>query len=184
MMPTDFPRAPQNALLKTLEEPNPTSLLILITHDAAALFDTLHSRLQRVPFSLVAAEEMRTLGTLKPENDFLLALGRPGLIKAALMDTEAFGDKKDFLERLSRLGDMTVSERFRLAEDMSKESALVPELLLWLAAMVREKGRITSAPHREATYFFLEALLETESLLRGTQANTRLQLEKLFLKAS
>lgn len=172
----------QSALLKTLEEPNETSILILITHDAAALLDTVHSRLQRISFSLVPAEEMRMLGVLDQENQFLFAFGRPGIIQMALQDTEGFSSMKVFLERLSRLRQLSLAERLRLAEDLAKESDLVIRLLEWLVAIVRKEAQ-NDAVSIQTTYFFLEALRNTQHILRSTQANTRLQLEKLFLNA-
>jgi DNA polymerase III delta prime subunit len=49
----------QNCLLKTLEEPPPDSLLILVTSDRHALFRTIVSRCQSVAFGRLGAAEMR-----------------------------------------------------------------------------------------------------------------------------
>ena len=174
----------QNALLKTLEEPNETSVLILVTHDAAALLDTVHSRLQRVPFSLVAKEEMLALGTLRPEDQSLFSFGRPGIIGMALRGTEEFSATKVFLRRLSNLQELSVSDRLRLAEDLSQEGAPVTRLLEWLLSVAHESTRNESSRVRiRMTYSFLEDILKVQRVLRGTQANVRLQLEKLFLGA-
>ncbi|MBP7811304.1 MAG: hypothetical protein KA054_00450 [Candidatus Moranbacteria bacterium] len=175
----------QNALLKTLEEPNETSILILVTHDAAALLDTVHSRLQRVPFSLVHKKEMTGLGTLDHEDHFLLSFGRPGIVAKALRDTEEFSTTKGFLRRLSNLRELSISERLLLAEDLSRESVLVTGLLEWLISLVRQGAQ--DEVHQDqipATYRFLENIVKVQRVLRGTQANVRLQLEKLFLSAS
>ncbi len=172
----------QNALLKTLEEPNATAILILITHDAAALLETVHSRLQRISFSLVPEEEIRTLGALDQENQFLFAFGRPGLIQMALEDTREFSSMKVFLERLAQLRHLSLSERLHLAEDLAKESDLVIRLLEWLVALVRNEA-LSDTANLQPNYFFLEALKNTQHILLSTQANTRLQLEKLFLSA-
>jgi hypothetical protein len=48
----------QNCLLKTLEEPPPDSLIILVTHDRHALFPTIVSRCQVVGFERLKADEM------------------------------------------------------------------------------------------------------------------------------
>lgn len=173
----------QNALLKTLEEPNETSVLILVTHDATALFDTIHSRLQRINFSVVPEEEMLELGILSRENQFLLAFGRPGIVSMALQDSAWFSERKAFLERLSQLGQLSLPERLRLAEDLASEGTLILPLLEWLVPTLRVGARGTSVSHIQVTYGFLEELLKTQRILRGTQANMRLQLEKLFLKA-
>ena len=176
----------QNALLKTLEEPNETSILILVTHDAAALLDTVHSRLQRINFSLVPGEEMQILGALDQENWFLYDFGRPGIIQMALQDAAEFSGMKVLLARLSRLGQLSLSERLHLAEDLTKEGSSTIRLLEWLASSVRKEAQndIVDNMKIQATYSFLEALKNTQHILQSTQANTRLQLEKLFLKAS
>lgn len=48
----------QNCLLKTLEEPPPDSLIILIAHDEHRLFPTIVSRCQTVRFERLSSEEM------------------------------------------------------------------------------------------------------------------------------
>ncbi|MDO8525800.1 MAG: DNA polymerase III subunit delta' [Candidatus Omnitrophota bacterium] len=48
----------QNALLKTLEEPFSESILILIAESPGALFPTIQSRVQRVRFFPIAANEI------------------------------------------------------------------------------------------------------------------------------
>lgn len=172
----------QNALLKTLEEPNETSVLILVTHDAAALLDTVHSRLQRVLFSPVTEEEMAELGPLDHADRFLLSFGRPGIVVKALRDTEGFSTMKTLLRRLVNVRELSVSERLRLAEDLARESTSVSELLEWLAFSVRKRAYEEGYDRIRGIYRFLEDIVKAQRVLRGTQANVRLQLEKLFLR--
>lgn len=172
----------QNALLKTLEEPNETSVLILVTHDAAALLDTVHSRLQRVLFSPVTGEEMTGLGSLDHADRFLLSFGRPGIVVKALRDTEGFSTMKTLLRRLVNVRELSVSERLRLAEDLARESTSVSELLEWLAFSVRKRAYEEGYDRIRGIYRFLEDIVKAQRVLRGTQANVRLQLEKLFLR--
>lgn len=49
----------QNALLKTLEEPPPGTVLILVTSNEARLLPTIRSRCQRVRFGLLDPDAMR-----------------------------------------------------------------------------------------------------------------------------
>ena len=172
----------QNALLKTLEEPNETSVLILVTHDAAALLDTVHSRLQRVLFSPVTEEEMAELGPLDHADRFLLSFGRPGIVVKALRDTEGFSTMKTLLRRLVNVRELSVSERLRLAEDLARESASVSELLEWLAFSARKRAYEEGHDRVREACQFLEDIVKAQRVLRGTQANVRLQLEKLFLR--
>src|SRR2546423_2892178 len=46
------------ALLKTLEEPPPHAVLLLVTPTPSALLETIRSRLQPIPFRLVARAEI------------------------------------------------------------------------------------------------------------------------------
>jgi len=74
----------QNALLKTLEEPPPHVVFILVSADADRLLETVRSRCRRVDFGLVAAKEIEA-GLSERGSDAeqaavlaRLAAGRPG----------------------------------------------------------------------------------------------------------
>ena len=54
-------REAQNALLKTLEEPDVHKLLILITHEADRLLPTIQSRSERSLFNFVSQGEYTQL---------------------------------------------------------------------------------------------------------------------------
>ncbi len=98
-----------NALLKTLEEPPPTSCLVLIASDPAALLPTVRSRCRLVPFHPLPVprlaahlERARSL----PEADARLVAklsgGRPG--RALAFDLEAFrAEREALLEVIERL---------------------------------------------------------------------------------
>jgi hypothetical protein len=87
--------ATQNALLKTLEEPAPGSVIILVTGNEERLLPTIRSRCQRVAFGPLSPEEMtRWLkksgldlsGLDGPVKDWLLSFagGSPGLATLAV----------------------------------------------------------------------------------------------------
>src|SRR3972149_5064453 len=46
----------QNVLLKTLEEPNTTSVIILVTHEIGVILPTILSRVEKVRFDYVSVE--------------------------------------------------------------------------------------------------------------------------------
>jgi DNA polymerase-3 subunit delta' len=71
----------QNAILKTLEEPAPGTVIILVTSSEDRLLPTIRSRCQRVAFSPLADEEMRI---------WLASTGR-----------EVSGEERDWLLRSS-----------------------------------------------------------------------------------
>jgi DNA polymerase-3 subunit delta' len=53
--------AAQNALLKTLEEPRPGVVLVLVTHRSDALLPTIHSRCTRLRFCALELEDCRRI---------------------------------------------------------------------------------------------------------------------------
>lgn len=77
-----------NALLKTLEEPPPTSTLILLTRDPEQVLPTLLSRCQIVRFGLVSSEKIATVLVsqmeVEPEVARRVALHANGRIGEAL----------------------------------------------------------------------------------------------------
>jgi DNA polymerase-3 subunit delta' len=115
-----------NALLKTLEEPPPTSHVILITSRPAMLLPTIRSRCQAIRFSpLTTAEIEQHLLKNKlatPAEAGLRARAGNGSIGRALEgDLESFKERRDaMLEVLTALavtGDH--SRLLRLAEEMN-----------------------------------------------------------------
>jgi DNA polymerase-3 subunit delta' len=80
----------QNAILKTLEEPAPGNIIILVTSSEDRLLPTIRSRCQRIGFSPLDDEALRIwlaasgLGVTGEERDWLLrsADGSPGRLKS------------------------------------------------------------------------------------------------------
>ncbi len=72
----------QNALLKTLEEPSPRTVLVLVTARPSALLPTLRSRCQRIEVarpenSLALCWLTETLGSVPPSRLLVVAGGSP-----------------------------------------------------------------------------------------------------------
>jgi DNA polymerase-3 subunit delta' len=83
-----------NALLKTLEEPPPTSHIVLITSRPSGLLPTIRSRCQTIRFAPITAEELEKYlvknGKRAGEEARLaaqLASGRPGVALGLNLDT-------------------------------------------------------------------------------------------------
>jgi len=82
--------AGQNALLKTLEEPAPGTVLILVTSSESRLLPTIRSRCQRVAFGPLSDDEMRAWAEgagFTNGRALELAAGRPG----AAVEADATG---------------------------------------------------------------------------------------------
>lgn len=88
-----------NAMLKTLEEPPGTSLIVLITSKPYALLDTIRSRCLMLSFAPLTAEEIEAhlRATGKPEADLhlLARLARGSIGHALEIDLAAYREKRD-----------------------------------------------------------------------------------------
>jgi len=132
-----------NAFLKTLEEPPPSVVLLLVTAREEALPATVRSRCRRVAFRLMAmADVERALvegWSAVPEKASLLARlsgGRLGWGIASLEDENLLSAREAALEEVQRLAAASVSERFayagRLGYPFSRERDSVYAVLdLW-----------------------------------------------------
>ncbi|HMG73400.1 MAG TPA: DNA polymerase III subunit delta' [Pyrinomonadaceae bacterium] len=96
-----------NALLKTLEEPPPTSHLILTTSNPTALLATIRSRCQIIRFAPIEADEVEKFLVeqkhLPAEDARLLARTAQGSIGRALSgDVETYRERRDRMLELLR----------------------------------------------------------------------------------
>ncbi|MDD2766704.1 MAG: AAA family ATPase [Candidatus Moranbacteria bacterium] len=179
----------QNVLLKTLEEPNPSAVIILVTHQIGNIIPTILSRIERVRFSYVSPEDMQSgLASVVERNKetviapFFFTLGRPGMILRLLSHPEKFVGEQEKLSRLFRLTSLSLGERLVLAEELAKN---VPETIhlleWWLPGLYRQALKGENIPQTKRFFLLLETVEQALSLLRNTQSNARLLLEKLFL---
>lgn len=180
----------QNALLKIFEEPNRTSVLILVASRRGKLRDTIFSRAFRVEFSLVpesvlsdGAKKYFPSEKLKDLEPFFFSLGRPALVVSALEDSDRFSEKRELLRNLFSLSKLSISERLSLSERLSDESLPdVPTLLEWWVAGLRSMRRDEKDERTLSRYYgFLEKIEESVRMLRDTNANPRLVLDRLLL---
>ena len=179
----------QNVLLKTLEEPESTAIIILVTHEIGSLFDTLLSRVERVRFDFVPEEEIvketehlfptAEKGAVAP---FFFSLGRPGMIVRAKTDPESFQGEREKLASLFRLSTLSSQERLALAEKLGTDVPGAIRLLEWWLPGLHTQALKINELKKAARYFeLLEEAEQTLRLLKTTQSNARLLFEKLFL---
>lgn len=114
-----------NALLKTLEEPPPQVMIILLTSQEGALLPTILSRCRRLelkpmPFSEIANELVETHSLDREEAEMLarLSLGCLGWAISAAGDPSIMEKRKEELERISGLSVSGLEERFGYASDL------------------------------------------------------------------
>jgi len=179
----------QNVLLKTLEDPNATSVIILITHEIGSIIPTILSRVEKVRFNYVPAEEITSdanfVSSKKQKQDlspFFFSLGRPGMIFRAESNPEIFTEERKKLEKLFKLSSLGLYERLQLADELSKNVPKCIRLLeWWMPGLHNQAVKRDNVQYTTRFFEFLERAEKTLVLMKTTQSNTRLLLEKLFL---
>ncbi len=197
----------QDAILKTLEEPPPFAIIILLANTTESTLATIQSRCQVVYLRPVASDTIRDTLIERfgsdPEKASVLARlsgGRMGWAISAAQDEGILDQRAKALEMLEGALGNSRKDRFKLAEDLSKDKlALRPLLELWqtywrdlllmtlnspvkpvnvdrLTQLERFSRRLDSAGVERA----LKTTQEAMRLLE-TNANVRLLLEVLML---
>jgi DNA polymerase-3 subunit delta' len=201
----------QNALLKTLEEPPPHVVFVLVTANADRLLETVRSRCRQVDFGLVAAQEIEAglieRGTDAEQAGLLarLAAGRPGWALEATAAPALLAKRGEALDVAHSLAGMDLADRIDLAEKLSaafkRDRAAVDETLAqwlgwWRDVVLTQSGAgdaIANLDRREEiaadadrhdraqVTAFIEALRETRQHLRAN-VQSRIALDALMLR--
>ncbi|RMG74133.1 MAG: hypothetical protein D6711_09715 [Chloroflexi bacterium] len=200
------PRA-QDALLKTLEEPPPYAILILLAESTENLLSTITSRVQTIYLRPVEAAVIRDTLIQHYHTDEETATllgrfsgGRIGWAIQAAQDPTILEQRTQALDLLDGIIRANRIERFHIADDLSKDKlALIPLIDLWLTYWRDLLLMIEGSPvkvcniDRQATLEqfayqitradVLKAIRATQTFQRqlGISLNLRLALEVLFL---
>ncbi len=154
----------QNALLKTLEEPNEKVILLLTAETPEQVLPTIVSRCETLrlrPAPLPAlAQALQQRWSADPEQARLLAHisgGRTGAARQLLQDPQRLEQRRAWLDAHLELMREPLSERFAYAEALTKEkdrslqrAALLDWLSLWRDVMLQAAG--ASAPLSNLDY--------------------------------
>jgi DNA polymerase-3 subunit delta' len=168
----------QHALLKTLEEPNSTSIVILLTANISKILPTIRSRCRQIVFTLVDEVELvRALtgrGSGNSQEISSLAMGRPGVAIRCIEDESFLERLRETREIFQNFSQLTTSERLKIGEGMARN---VPQgiqklqLLLWLEQSGGEKASAEK----------LKTIQKGIDLLSSTNANPRLAIENTLI---
>ena len=170
--------AAQNALLKILEEPNPTTIIILVTSNEDKILPTVKSRCQMINFGLVDDAEMLECF---PQNLVSLSAGRPGLVKIMGENEDEMVFRSEAISNLNKIISGSLNEKLLLAEQISKDMSKTSDLLnFWLWEM-RKKALVSEESERKNIYAGMEKIQKSLETLKNTNANGRLVLETLFM---
>jgi DNA polymerase III subunit delta' len=146
----DMNRNAANALLKILEEPPKSALLMLVSHNPGRLLPTIRSRCRKLPLKpLAEAEVVRLIGRYRPDIGYddgrALARLAQGSIGRALDLAGAGGLDlyRTLLKFLDRLPELDAVALHAFADKLARAEAedtyrTITELLTqWLARMIR-----------------------------------------------
>jgi DNA polymerase-3 subunit delta' len=115
-----------SVILKTLEEPNPTSLLILLAPSTDSVLPTITSRCQVLNLRPVSSQVLtealiaRGVGAERAELLARLARGRPGWALRAVEDSALLEERAQRLDELEQLLAANRTRRFEYADSLSK----------------------------------------------------------------
>lgn len=206
----DFERArgqAQDAILKTLEEPPPYAVIILLAGSTEQTLSTIISRCQVVNLRPVATETIHDVLVQQygadDEHATLLARlssGRIGWALEAQQQPEILQQRDTALDLLENVLRMNRAARFDLAGDLSKDKNALPPLLelwqtYWRDILLHASGSPVKPANSDRTSNIerlmynlseddaLQGLKSTRKLLEqlATNINLRLAVEVMML---
>ena len=148
--PDTMKKEPANALLKTLEEPPPNTVIILVTSNPSSLLPTILSRCRVVRFVPMAPAELAKLleteRSFTPEEALLaatLAEGRPGAALGDMAHEKEVDNEAHHL--LSNLLQMKPADVIQVAESWRERRDDIPLLFHRMCETLRFATRATTA---------------------------------------
>jgi DNA polymerase III subunit delta' len=189
--------AAANAILKTLEEPPPSTIIVLVSDRPAKLLPTIRSRCRQLPLPMpppdLALAWLKEQGTADAETVLALACGAPLLARELAGPEEAELRRRLFAE-LSRPGGADALQ-FAATIDRSALERTIHWLQTWVHDLVRVKAGgkarhhadLAAAVHAKARTAELEALFALDRELAAARRlaahplNPRLVAEHLLM---
>lgn len=181
----------QAALLKTLEEPLPRRLFVLVTDAPGALSGTIRSRSVALAFHLLADADMAPLSSAVPPGRraelLALAAGRPGVLARFMAEPQLLSTLRAERENFARLRRADLSFQFTFAASDSREAGRLEEFLAFLARELRAELLASfrarpPAPGDRERPAALRAVLRAAALLASLPVNRRLVAGQLFFE--
>lgn len=200
----------QDAILKTLEEPPPYAVLILLANNTENTLATIQSRCQAVYLRPVAADTIQTIlierfGTVDEKAALIARLsgGRIGWAINAAHDETVLQQRSDGINVLEQMLVQTRRERFAIADDLAKGKDKAPLIALlelwqtyWRDLLLMSLGnpvkpvnidrldaleRLARVVNPDDVEKALKTTQRAQGLIENTNTAVRLLLEVLFL---
>lgn len=168
-----------NALLKTLEEPGPSTIIILVAN--TALLKTITSRCQVLNFSFfpkVGLENFAQNQKLKISNEMLaLSFGSSARLLKLAQDQNFYNEQKETVEFFKALKKSSISQKFLQITELSDKEVtdLKKDLTAWAMFQFSELQN-----HPEE-YKLVDVVLEA-ALALDKNLNKKLVLQGLIMK--
>ena len=191
----------ENCLLKTLEEPPASSVLILLTSNVEALLPTTRSRCQILQFHPIPTQELVEIlidrFSVAPEQATTLAIAAGGAIGKALTQLEKGSMLTEEVPDILKETDLLAA--FRLAENLKDNPETLGDLVTWYRDLLfLQQGApsdlITHIHSLEELQVIvpryshlriqqaIQTIFDTKSLIENTNTNATLALEVMCLK--
>ena len=197
-----------NALLKTLEEPQGDTLLILLSSQPGRLLETIRSRCQKMPYTRhprarIQAELEKQLGIDSTESHVLAALSDGSFKKAFGKDRDFFLERRrDLLKTLTGLSSGSILPILDFAEKIASDKTYIFDIVEIFQAFFRDVmmtiqgrdgveivnldlkeqiSRVSAKENLTSIHAKLQALIEVRRQLERN-VNRHLACEVLLLK--
>lgn len=189
-------KAAANALLKTLEEPNKTTILILLSSNSKNVIETIKSRCQRLKFLSVKKELLEEFLkdkiNKKSEAERIIEISgyRPGKMIKFLEQREEVGIAIEEIKRFSVIAEKNENDKINEAEIISKKEVdeIISALDLWtiycrkLLIKNYEVGSENKKEYLSKIVDRINLISKTKENILSKNINIKLALENLFLR--
>ena len=191
----------ENCLLKTLEEPPASSVLILLTSNIQALLPTTRSRCQILQFHPMPVQTLAAVlmdrFSVAPEQATSLAIAAGGAIGKAITQLEKGSTLTEEVPDILKETDALAA--FKLAENFKDNPETLDSLVTWYrdllflqqgappelithAYSLEELQGLVPRYSRLRIQQAIQTVFDTKSLIENTNTNATLALEVMCLK--
>ncbi len=166
--------ASANALLKTLEEPPPGTVILMVTHSLDRLLPTILSRCRKLALSLPSHDEALAWLVAQGVPDGDMWLAEQGGAPLAALEQSQSGSREAINEFLAHLARPGVEAALKTAERLAKSppAELVSWLQRWLHDLTLQQlaGRSRYYPRYHKELAALAQRVSTSDLLQALKA--------------
>ena len=184
-----------NSLLKTLENPSATTIIILVVSSGENILPTIRSRCQTIKFPIPSAKELKYFlkdfrkSDQEMEELIIFSRQRPGIIMELLNNREFFEQQKKDSEKFFEIINSGIVEKIDYAEEISKEEfGKIENILnLWMVILrgsfldcYKESSENKNLKRKISV--IIKEIQRGKSSIIKKRANARLVLENLLLE--